>query len=264
VNRIDRLYQRVREEKRISFNAYLCAGYPDIAATCKLIEEFDRLGVDSIELGMPFSDPVADGPALQLAHLRGVESGLTLRGLLGLVGELRGCCEIPICLMSYYNPLLRYGEERLVRDAVGAGVDGLIVPDLPPEEAGALIAVARRYDLKTIFFIAPTTPPERVSIINHASTGFIYCISVTGVTGARQALPAELRESLRSLRTVCDKPLVVGFGVSTVEHIRSLREVCDGAIVGSGIARQLEGAPADLLHRARDYVMPLIEAVRCP
>lgn len=259
MNRIDRLYNKARIERRLTFNAYLCAGYPSVEETFELIRQLEGIGVDSIELGMPFSDPVADGPALQKAHLRALSSGLTLGRVLEGVSELRKNSDVPLCLMSYYNPIHRYGEERLVRDALSAGIDGLIVPDLPPEEAGSLLPHARKHDLKTIFFIAPTTPPERVPLINEASTGFIYCISVTGVTGAREKLPEELCQSLERLRELCDKPLVVGFGVSSPQHIHRLRGLCDGVIVGSAIAQYIERNSVDEMP---DFICSLVRAVR--
>lgn len=264
MNRIDALYQRVRRERGFALNVYLCAGNPSLEATLPLILELERRGVDAIELGMPFSDPVADGPDLQPAHARGVAAGITLSHLLELVRDLRQQSQIPIALMSYYNPIHYRGPARFAAEAAQAGIDGLIVPDLPPEEAGELIAAGRQHDLKTVFFVAPTSTPERVAIVNRAATGFIYCISVTGVTGARASLPPELAESLRRLRETTDKPLVVGFGVSTPEQVASMARVADGCIVGSAVARVIEahlGEPiGQLLRAVGDFVEPLARA----
>ena len=261
MNRIDALYDRLRATGGIAFNVYLCAGNPSLDATGELILECERRGVDAIELGMPFSDPVADGPDLQPAHARGVAAGITLDHVLDLVRTVRERSQIPICLMSYYNPIHFRGPAKLAADAADAGIDGLIIPDLPPEEAADLVAAAREHDVKTIFFIAPTSTAERIALVNDATTGFIYCISVTGVTGARTALPPELADSLRQLREGTDKPLVVGFGVSTSDHVRAMAQVADGCIVGSAVARVIEAAldqPVEqLCARVGDFVAPL-------
>lgn len=264
MNRIDALYQHARSTHGFALNVYLCAGNPSLEATEALILEMERRGVDAIELGMPFSDPVADGPDLQPAHARGVAAGITLGHVLGLVRSVRGKSQIPIALMSYYNPIHYRGPARLVAEAAAAGVDGLIVPDLPPEEAAELIAAGRRHDVKTVFFVAPTSTPERVELVCGAATGFLYCISVTGVTGARAQLPPELAEQLRGLRRATELPLVVGFGVSTPAHVAAMAEVADGCIVGSAVARVLEAhlaGPLDALVRAAgDYIEPLARA----
>jgi tryptophan synthase alpha chain len=264
MNRIDALYSRLYRQGGIALNVYLCAGSPSLDATRALILELERRGVDAIELGMPFSDPVADGPDLQPAHARGVAAGITLPDVLALVREVRRWSQIPIALMSYYNPIHFRGPARLVAEAAEAGVDGFIIPDLPPEEADELIVAAREADLKTIFFVAPTSTPDRVQLVNRSATGFIYCISVTGVTGARTALPPELAAQLRALRQTTDKPLVVGFGVSTPEHVRAMAQVADGCIIGSAVARVIEAHlddPTDkLLAAVGDFIVPLVEA----
>ncbi len=264
MNRIDDLYRRLQDAGGIAFNTYLCAGSPTLEGTAALILECERRGVDAIELGMPFSDPVADGPDLQPTHARGVAAGVTLGHVLDLVRGVRERSQIPICLMSYYNPIHHRGPARLVAEAAHAGIDGLIIPDLPPEEADDLIAAAREHDVKTVFFIAPTSTPERIALVNEAATGFIYCISVTGVTGARAALPPELADSLRGLRDATDKPLVVGFGVSTPDHVRAMAQVADGCIVGSAVARVIEAALGEPLERlcakVGDFVAPLAQA----
>lgn len=268
MNRIDALYQQVQRSHGFALNVYLCAGNPSLEATLPLILELERRGVDAIELGMPFSDPVADGPDLQPAHARGVAAGIRLGDVLDIVHALRRESRIPVALMSYYNPIHYRGPARLVEQAAEAGVDGLIVPDLPPEEAEELIAAGRRHDVKTVFFVAPTSTPERVALVNRAATGFIYCISVTGVTGARANLPPELADALRGLRAVTDKPLVVGFGVSTPAQVAAMAEVADGCIVGSAVARVIEArlhAPLpELLRAVGDYVEPLTQAAHRP
>jgi len=266
MNRFDQLYADRSRRRGTAFNAYICAGDPDLATTELLIRDFERRGVDAIELGVPFSDPVADGPVIQQAAQRALKAGTTLRKILDLVARLRTSCSLPIALMSYYNPIHRYGVARLVDDAADAGVDGLIVPDLCPEEAGELIAPARRRSVSTIFFIAPTTKPERVKVINDSSTGFIYCVSVTGITGARRELPPELRDSLKRLHLSTTLPLAVGFGISSPETVRLMGEVADGVIVGSAICQRIEQHLAEprgkLVAEVGSFVGRLSEAAR--
>ncbi|MDA0840471.1 MAG: tryptophan synthase subunit alpha [Planctomycetota bacterium] len=240
MNRIDAKFQQAKDEGRAIFSIYICAGDPDLETTKELVLEFDRVGVDLIELGVPFSDPVADGPVIQNAIQRALEGGTTLRKSLDTLRSIRTESEIPITLMTYYNPVFHYGIEALVKDAVAAGADGLIVPDLTPEESEDLVAAARAQDCKTIFFTAPTSTDERVRITNEAATGFIYCVSVTGITGARESLPEELVSNLERFRNLTDKPLVVGFGVSRPDQVRMLSKHADGIIVGSAIVRKIE------------------------
>jgi len=259
MNRIDALYQRLRSSHGFALNVYLCAGNPSLEGTAALILEMERRGADAIELGMPFSDPVADGPDLQPAHARGVAAGVRLDDVFELVRRVRRQSPIPIALMSYYNPIHFRGQARLVADAADAGIDGVIVPDLPPEEAEEMVAAARARDFKTIFFVAPTSTPERVALMKQRTTGFLYCISVTGVTGARTALPPELAGRLTELRQATDLPLVVGFGVSTPDHVRAMAQVADGCIVGSAVARVIEAALRQPLNSLLDAVGRFVE-----
>ena len=240
MNRIDRKFQQAKQEGRSLFSIYICAGDPDLETTRDLVWEFDRVGVDLVELGVPFSDPVADGPVIQDATQRALAGGTTLKKTLAMLGEIRSKSEMPICLMTYYNPIFRFGVGEFLAEAVGAGMDGLIVPDLIAEEAHELIENARERDCKTIFFAAPTSTDERIRLTNEASTGFIYCVSVTGITGARSELPEELVTNLQRIRSLTDKPLVVGFGVSRPEQVAMLSEHADGIIVGSAIVRRIE------------------------
>jgi tryptophan synthase alpha chain len=243
VSRIDRAFERLRAERRMAFIAYVCAGDPSLEATAKIVETLQSGGADVVELGVPFSDPIADGPTIQAASQRALQRGATVRGVLKLVRTIRERSEVPLALMGYYNPIFHYGEERFVADAARAGVDGLIIPDLSPEEAKTLIAAARQHDVSTIFFIAPTSTPERIRLAHESSTGFIYCTSVTGITGARRALPTELKAGLGAIRRMTDKPLAVGFGISRPEQVRMLRGYADGVIVGSAICNVIaEGA----------------------
>ncbi|HUU69007.1 MAG TPA: tryptophan synthase subunit alpha [Planctomycetota bacterium] len=267
MNRIDKLYSTCKSEGKKAFNVYICAGDPDLETTAALIREFERRGVDAIELGVPFSDPVADGPVIQQAAKRAIEAGTTLDAIIRLVAGLRKSgCAIPICLMTYFNPVHHYGVERFVDDAADAGVDGFIIPDLCPEEGEALIARARARDVKTIFFIAPTTTPERMKTINEQSTGFIYCVSVIGITGARKELPPDLRDHLLRVRRLTSLPLVVGFGISNRETVRMMCEMADGVIVGSAICKKIEellsGPREELVRKAGEFAAELAEGAR--
>ena len=266
MNRIEKKYADLKAEGRAAFNVYVCAGDPDLETTRDLILAFEKAGVDMIELGMPFSDPIADGPVIQAAGQRSLEAGTTLPKVLKLVAEVRKQSEIPIALMTYYNVIHKFGVERLVGEAKNVGIDGFIVPDLIVEEGGALIDAARKADLATIFFVAPTSTDDRIKLADEASTGFIYCVSVTGITGARTALPDDVREYLATVRSKTTKPLVVGFGVSTPEQVRAMAEVVDGVIVGSAVVREIEAAAglprAELVDKVADFVATLAVGVR--
>jgi len=245
MNRIDGKFQQAKEEGRAVFSIYICAGDPDLDTTRDLVIEFDRIGVDMVELGVPFSDPVADGPVIQNATERALANGTSLRKTLSTLREIREESEIPISIMTYYNPVFHYGVPALVRDAVDTGADGLIIPDLAAEEAGELIPAARELDCKTIFFVAPTSTDERIALTNEVATGFIYCVSVTGITGARDALPDELTADLQRVRRLTDKPLVVGFGISRREQVSMIGKYADGVIVGSAIVGCIEESLAE-------------------
>jgi len=219
---------------------YLCAGDPSPNLTSKLLLTLEEAGADLIELGVPFSDPIADGSTIQRASERALTHRISLRQILEMVADLRQQTDIPIALMSYYNPIFRMGESTFCKAAQAAGVDGVIVPDLPPEQAQLLLEIAPHYNLATIFLVAPTSPPERMQLIASVSTGFVYCVSLTGVTGARAALSDEIAPMLAELRKHTDKPIGVGFGVSTPEQATQVAEVADGVIVGSAIVNVIE------------------------
>jgi tryptophan synthase alpha chain len=266
VNRIEKTYADLKAGGRAALNVYVCAGDPDLDTTRDLILAFEKAGVDMIELGMPFSDPIADGPVIQAAGQRALEGGTTLPKVLNLVAEVRKQSDIPIALMTYYNVIHKFGIERLANEAKRVGIDGLIVPDLIVEEADDLIGAARAVDLATIFFVAPTSTDDRIALADEASTGFIYCVSVTGITGARDALPDDVRDYLSDVRSKTTKPLVVGFGVSTPEQVRAMAEVVDGVIVGSAVVRRIEAAAglprAELVAKVTEFVASLAAAVR--
>ncbi len=240
MNRIDKKFQELRDQDAKAFMPYLCAGDPTPELTSKLLLTLEAAGADLIELGVPFSDPIADGPTVQRASERALTHRISLQQILEMVAMLRTQTDIPIALMGYYNPIFRMGEDAFCKAAQNAGVDGVIIPDLPPEQAQPLLDIAPNYDLATIFLAAPTSPPERMQLIASVSTGFIYCVSVTGVTGARATLSDEIAPMIAELRKHTDKPISVGFGISTPEQATQVAQMADGVIVGSAIVNVIE------------------------
>jgi tryptophan synthase alpha chain len=206
---------------------------------------------------VPFTDPLADGPTIQRAAERALEAGVTLRKVIGLVRQLRQETQVPLVLMTYYNPVFKYGVEGFVRDAVDAGVDGLIIPDLPPDEAGDLMGCTDHDALAIIFLLAPTSTPQRIKKIAHVSRGFIYYVSMTGITGSRLALDASLQTSMESVRRTTRKPVAVGFGISTPEEAGTVARFADGVIVGSAIVRRLHESPESI----EDFLSELRRAI---
>lgn len=240
MSRIDEVFKRLRSHREKALIPYVMAGDPDLKGTEGLILEIERAGADIIELGVPFSDPLADGPTIQKASDRSLARGTSLRKVLYLVKRVRGKCTVPIVLMTYYNPIFRYGEERFAKDAVTCGVDGVIVPDLPPEEGSRLMRAARRRGIDTIFLLAPTSTDDRIKRISRLSSGFIYYVSLTGVTGVRRGLSEDLRSNLEKIKNFTDKPIAVGFGISSPEQVAKVSRWADGVVVGSAIVRLIE------------------------
>ncbi|HKZ07660.1 MAG TPA: tryptophan synthase subunit alpha [Methylomirabilota bacterium] len=240
MSRLEKTFAALRERGERALIPYFTAGDPSLADTAKLMLEASRQGADVIELGVPFSDPLADGPVIQRATQRALVGGVTLPRVLEMVRELRGTLTTPLVFMIYYNPILAFGLKAFCRAAVDAGVDGVIVVDLPPEEADPLHAEADPLGLDVVHFVAPTTPPARMRAIARASRGFIYLVSLTGVTGERASLPPDLTGLLRTLRGVTTKPVGVGFGISTPEQSAMVGAHADGVIVGSAIVRLIE------------------------
>ncbi|MBF0486398.1 MAG: tryptophan synthase subunit alpha [Candidatus Omnitrophica bacterium] len=263
MNRIDKKFEELRAQKRKAFIAFVTAGYPSLKETEELVLAIERSGADIIELGVPFSDPLADGPTIQEASYQALLKGVTLKKILETVRVIRACSEIPIALMTYYNPVFRFGEKKFVEAANNAGVDGVIIPDLPVEEAGVLMHWASKSDLATIFFLAPTTEKDRMPGIVKASTGFIYFVSVAGVTGSKKSLPFEIEKNIRMAKGMTDKPVCVGFGISTPEDVKVLGSVADGVIVGSAIVKEIgknTGRP-DMVERVAGFVKQLADAL---
>jgi tryptophan synthase alpha chain len=243
---------------------YIMAGDPDLATTKTLILEMEKAGSDIIELGAPFSDPLADGPTIQKAAIRSLRNHTRVSDVLSLVADVRKESKIPLILMTYYNLIFKYGEERFVNDAVLAGLDGMILPDLPPEEAGTLIPLAKKAGLDTIFLLAPTSTDERMKLVCKVSQGFVYYVSLTGVTGARTGIQSSVQDSLKKIKRVTDKPVAVGFGISTPDQAAQVALWgADGVIVGSALVKVLEeniGSP-ELIANAVAFVKALKQGV---
>lgn len=263
-NRINKKFKQLRSESKKAFIAYITAGDPKINITEELVLALEQAGVDIIELGVPFSDPMADGPTIQAASERALKNKVSLNDILALVKRIRKNSQIPIALMTYYNPVFKMGDELFVTSAVRAGVDGVIIPDLPPEEAQDLRKYAVAADLSTIFFMAPTTMDERLKKIVQASTGFLYYVSLTGVTGARTQLSDSIATDIKRAKRITDKPVCVGFGISTPDHVREVGKHADGVIVGSAIIKEIEKniGNKNLAANVAHYVGGLVNALR--
>ena len=260
MNRIDRAFKSLKARKKKAFIAYITAGDPDIASTGRLVLGLEGSGVDIIELGVPFSDPVADGPTIQAASQRALAKGVTVRKILGMVKALRARTQIPLVLMTYYNPVLRYGLKSFFSDCRRSGVDGVIVPDLPAEESSELIRAGRASGVATIFLVAPTSTPRRVKDITKKSKGFIYYVSLTGVTGARSKLPPDIVANIRRIKHASGKPVAVGFGVSSAPQAYGLARVADGVIVGSAIVKII-GEKKNIVSRVSRFAKSLAKAI---
>jgi tryptophan synthase alpha chain len=245
MTRIEKKFQELSASNRKAFMPYITAGDPDLKTSAELILALDRAGADIIEVGVPFSDPIADGPVIQRATERALASHTTLRDILRMGTEIRKKSQIPMVIMSYYNPLLHYGLEKLAKDAAAAGFDGVLASDLTVEESGPFVETMSKAGLNTIFLVAPTSSPERIRKIAQTSTGFLYAVSRTGVTGEQQELSTELRDFLRVLRTHTKVPIAVGFGISRPEHLQAVWQEADGAAVGSAIVREIEEHTAE-------------------
>lgn len=248
MSRIATTFASLRTRHATALMPYLTVGFPQRDSTLDLVPAMIAAGADMFELGVPFSDPLADGATIQRATHRALQNGVTFAFCLETVAALRKRhVQVPLLLMGYYNPLLRYGVERACADMAAAGGDGWIIPDVPPEEAEILHRLASAYGLDLIMFVAPTTPDERIARIVALASGFVYCVSLTGVTGARSDMAHDLEAFLGRIRCQTDLPLVVGFGISNATHVARVGKVADGAIVGSALISHLADLPADQL-----------------
>ncbi len=263
MNRLESTFERLRARGEKALITYLMAGDPSLQDTETLVLEVERGGADIIELGVPFSDPIADGPVIQKAAERALRSGTSLRRILGMVASLRTRTQIPLVCMAYYNTIHAFGEAEFSRQAVEAGVDGLIVPDMPLEVAAPLESAARLSGLCLIFLLAPTSTPTRRSAVARHSRGFIYYVSLTGITGAQLTDLEDVRRNVDMIRQVTDVPVAVGFGISTGREAGQVAEIADGVIVGSAIVRLVEGYQHDpgVIERVGQFVLSLKTAM---
>jgi tryptophan synthase alpha chain len=252
--RIASTFARLRTERRLALIAYLTVGYPGLDLTPPLVRAAADAGADAIELGIPFSDPLADGPTIQAASQAALKAGVTVSRALEAAAAARARTEVPIVFMTYLNPILAFGLERFTRAARDAGVDGLVVPDLPPTEAGDLRRAAQAAGLDLVFFVAPNSRQSSIDAACEAATGFIYCIAVTGVTGARSQLDPAVLPMIEAVRQRTSLPVVVGFGISRPEHLAALRGKADGVIVASALLDAIARDPDDPAGRVREFL----------
>jgi tryptophan synthase alpha chain len=265
VQALAELFAGQRRAGRHALAPFVTAGDPDVETTLAVLEALDRAGASLCELGVPYSDPIADGPVIQSSYTRALASGFTLERLFSLAKAATARVRMPILAMVSYSLIYRRGIERFVADAAAAGLTGFVVPDLPIEESDQLDGACRAAGLALVRLVTPTTPPDRAEAIARRSTGFLYCVSVAGVTGARTDLPPGLIERVQWLRTKTDVPILVGFGISTPEQARAVASVADGVIVGSAVVRQVAeaaGQPPDrMVGGLERYVRELVAAV---
>lgn len=263
MGRIEKKFKALKKEGRKAFVAYLTAGDPDLETTARLIPALEAAGVDILEIGVPFSDPTADGPAIQVASHRALKKGTTLEKIIEMIAVLRGTSGIPIVLFGYYNPILSYGPEKFATDAAASGVDGVLVVDLPPEEADELRRFTDPAGLAFITLIAPTTDSRRAGKILRGATGFVYYISITGVTGTAVPRPDDVRQDVERLQGMTDLPIAVGFGISTPTHAATIAPLADGIVIGSALVRLIEenGKSAGLIEKAASYAREIRKAI---
>jgi tryptophan synthase alpha chain len=258
LTRISETFKRLNQQGKKAFIPYMMAGDPSLEKTRDVVLLFEACGADIVELGVPFSDPLADGPTIQRASERALKNGVTLRKVISLVKDLRQVTQIPLVLMTYFNPVFKYGTDAFIKDARSAGVDGMIIPDLPPDEAGDFIKLSRKAALDTIFLLAPTSTEDRIRKVTKAASGFIYYVSITGITGASLLLDGSMDLLISNIRKYTDKPIAVGFGVSTPEEAAAIARISDGVIVGSAIVKKLHDTPEEL----ESYLVSLREAIK--
>jgi tryptophan synthase alpha chain len=266
LSNIGRTFQTLRDRRQIALMPFVPAGYPDLSATAPTLQAIEQAGASVIELGIPFSDPIADGPTIQAAFTEALAKKVKLSEIFKTIGEVRPRLSIPIVAMVSYSIVFRYGAARFLTNAKMSGFDGIIIPDLPPPEAQSVCAQVRSAGLDTILLVAPTTAPQRRAEIVSLSSGFIYYLSVSGITGERKELPADLRDNVASLKRQTDRPICVGFGIHKPEHVKQLAEIADGAIVGTAVVRRMKEhaseGPLQVASAAGAYCKELLSLVR--
>lgn len=264
MNRIKKTFRKLKQDGRTALMPYLTLGYPEKDSAFSIVPALVQAGADLIELGVPFSDPLADGATIQASSQKALTNGMSLHLCLEQAEQLReqGII-IPFVMMGYYNPIFQYGIQRFAERAASVGIDGVIVPDLPPEEAEPLIQALRVYNICPIFLLAPTSDAARLQMVAQLSEGFLYLVSLVGVTGARQALSTDLSQFVNRVRQVTDKPLAVGFGISTPTQAKQVSALADGVIVGSALIKAI-GNTGDPVIQAHDFIKGLREGIDKP
>ena len=263
--RLDNAFQRMRGAKRTGLMPYVTVGFPtSVEDTLAIVPAIEAAGATVVELGVPYSDPLGDGPTIQAASYRAVQAGVDARACIEVVVRLREAgVKLPLIFMGYYNPILSYGIDAYARDCADAGVDGMIVLDLPPEESGPMRDALERRELALISLLAPTSTDERIELGTRGSAGFVYCVSRTGVTGARSEMPEDLPEFVGRVRAHTDLPIAVGFGVSERRHVETIGKYADAAAVGSALIDVIDSAPpSERAARAGAFVAALVGASR--
>ena len=261
MSRIQERLNRLNGNKALV--AFFTAGDPDLSASKEIFSVVEKSGADIIEIGVPFSDPLADGPTIQASSQRSLQNGTTLKKIINLVTEIRGQSQLPIVLMTSFNPVFVYGQKEFVEDAVKAGVDGVIVPDLPPEEADEFLSYANEKQLDMIFLLAPTSTPERVQWVGKISKGFIYYVSLTGTTGTKTTLAKNFQEKVTAIKSKVQLPVLVGFGISGPEQAQEAAQCSDGVIIGSAIVKMIEthSDPVERNRNIADFVSGIKKAL---
>ena len=264
MSRIKKRFDWLKSNSEKALVAFITAGDPDLNTTKDLFSAIEEGGADIIELGVPFSDPLADGPVIQAASQRSLKSGTTLKKIIQLVREIRQSSQLPIVLMTSFNPVFVYGQEAFVKDAVEVGVDGVIIPDLPPEEAGEFDALALARNLDVIYLLAPTSTVDRIETVGTRSRGFIYYVSLTGVTGTRDSLAKDVEEKVNRIKQATSLPVLIGFGISGPEQARAASQCSDGVIVGSAIVRMVEESldPVQRKEKIKDFVRSVKQSLK--
>ncbi|MCF6178439.1 MAG: tryptophan synthase subunit alpha [Geopsychrobacter sp.] len=260
MSRIAEVFSQLKKEGRPGLIPFITAGDPDLATGVELVHTLVAAGADIVELGFPFSDPMADGPTIQAASERALEAGASLAGVLNLVAEVRKESQVPIVLMGYFNPVYRYGVERFARDAAAAGVDGILLVDLPPEEADEILPDLKQNDIDMITLLAPTTPPQRMKRLAEQGSGYLYYVSMTGVTGSKKLDPEEIRQAVTEVRKLSPIPVGVGFGITTAEDAATVGSYADAVVVGSALVKLI----ADYAHQPdlQQQVYRFVSALR--